>query len=555
MKTIVFDSIVIINKYERKAKIVNFKSGINVICGNESNKGNWIGKSSLIRSLYHTLGADCKFSSEWKKSGKVAYILLFKYDSKNYVMSRLDRSFKLFENDKELFLVNNRNDLSNELNKLFNKEIYLMSQNDEYALATPAFNYLLTYLDQQDIKEFDFKSFDGLGEFKKFYNDLVYSHLGFPSKDIQDTRVKIESGKNEMEEAKRKKDLLNGIYEEITKSNTSLPLNIEALKVKFDKYKSEYENLLKEASKLKNSLLKSYNAKMQIENTIKEFNDVISSKEKNVKSIIKKHQCPTCHSKLSDSSDVYFEETSMRNDYEFHLREIQNELVLIEREITIKAKKYEEKIKEVNSLENEIFKCQSSINGSIETIGYRALENKISLDISENEKKINLVQTTLSSLNKELRKLKSIKKNIDAKYLDNLTFIVRKYNVPLNLEKITSAESVVRSNSSEGLFITIAWLLSLLETKYFFNKDSTIYPIIYDNINDADLGKSNDVLLFRMLFDHLPVGGQIITSKALFNPDDFKEYSINQIILDNPTHHLLNEQDYDLAMSKFSKYL
>lgn len=122
MKNMIVNSIVIISFNSKIVKYVEFIVGINVVIFNKNINGNYVGKFSLLRSIYYILGVDGKFLiSLWEREGKYIYILDFLINNSRFRMLRFDNLFKLYdENNNLLFKVINRVDLVIEFNKLFN---------------------------------------------------------------------------------------------------------------------------------------------------------------------------------------------------------------------------------------------------------------------------------------------------------------------------------------------------------------------------------------------------------------------------------------------------
>lgn len=60
---LIFDEIIIIDELNKKAKKQVFLPGINIVVSNgKDDEGNYIGKSTLLKSIFHALGADAFFS-------------------------------------------------------------------------------------------------------------------------------------------------------------------------------------------------------------------------------------------------------------------------------------------------------------------------------------------------------------------------------------------------------------------------------------------------------------------------------------------------------------
>lgn len=86
MHKLVVNGLYLFSIKEKKAKYVSFADGINVITSSKDN-GTKRGKSVIMKSIYHTLGADCIFEDKWNINDKVS-ILDFSVDTKEYYILR-----------------------------------------------------------------------------------------------------------------------------------------------------------------------------------------------------------------------------------------------------------------------------------------------------------------------------------------------------------------------------------------------------------------------------------------------------------------------------------
>lgn len=145
MSKLVFKTLYIFSSVEKKAKVVNFSKGTNIITSS-SVDGTKRGKSLITKCLYHTMGADCFFEPIWEDKGKT-YILHFDIDGIEYYMYRCSSLFKLFDGNKNvIFKAINRNELGEKLKPIFNFAVQLPKRDEEkLEIAPPAYNYLYTF--------------------------------------------------------------------------------------------------------------------------------------------------------------------------------------------------------------------------------------------------------------------------------------------------------------------------------------------------------------------------------------------------------------------------
>ena len=162
MNKLVFRKIYIYSTSEKQARCLEFCDGINVISSSQVD-GTDRGKSVVMRSLYHTMGADCHFDDKWDDSGKT-YILLFSIGDKQYYIYRNCRLFKFFDEDKQLlFSTIERKDLAKKLDSYFGFAVQLPNRSeDKLEITPPVYNYLPYFLDQDYYNGTDFSSFGGI---------------------------------------------------------------------------------------------------------------------------------------------------------------------------------------------------------------------------------------------------------------------------------------------------------------------------------------------------------------------------------------------------------
>lgn len=87
MKRLTIKKLIVISQSESRSLEVPFENGLNIILG-----GNKTGKSSIIKSIFTTLGCECKrIESDWKKLIST-YLLFFEYDKGGKVAAAYLRS-------------------------------------------------------------------------------------------------------------------------------------------------------------------------------------------------------------------------------------------------------------------------------------------------------------------------------------------------------------------------------------------------------------------------------------------------------------------------------
>ena len=98
----IIKKIYIFSSIDKKAKVVEFSDGKNIITSSAID-GTDRGKSVIMKSMYHALGADCFFDDKWNDDDKT-YIVNFKISSKEYYLYRCNKLFKGFDEKFNILL-------------------------------------------------------------------------------------------------------------------------------------------------------------------------------------------------------------------------------------------------------------------------------------------------------------------------------------------------------------------------------------------------------------------------------------------------------------------
>lgn len=557
MNNLVINKLTLLSPEGKKAKIINFEKGINVITSDKHSGGNYVGKSSVLRSIFHTLGADGKFPHQWESEGDYIYIVEFTITNIQYKMLRMKNFFILYDdNNNEIFKTSNRDDLASELSKIFLQEIYLQSHDGSFRLSHPVYNYVINYIEQTNIELCKFDNFLSLSAFRSPYEDIIYSHLGVNSSKLNELVLDIDKIKETLDSNKEQSKILRQMLTEIKKSEktTIIEDNTEAMKNSIKIYEDEYSKLLTTCNKQKQKLYEAIEAKNVLNLTLKEIRDFINSKNKGNKLIVKEHLCPVCNSHLEDNTHAYFENANEIENFNFQLISVEKELVEIEREIKLYTEKYENNIKELKKLETTIFENQNSVEDKLNSIGIRKIRSNITNQIIDIDSKSESLESTKKQLNKELSVLKKKRAEVDKYYVDTLNEMISKYRLGgLDNVNIKKAIDKFRVDGTRVNLGSVLWLTSLLKTKYKFNSEATVYPLIFDNPNNADFDDDNNARIFKAVFDNLPENGQIITSCVGFDPADYPEYTFKKVVvLNNPQNQLLSTYDYEEALITYN---
>jgi hypothetical protein len=151
MKRLAFKEVSILSKIEKAARTETFDPKLNLLLGE-----NDVGKSTLIKSLYHTIGTDVPGlqNARWKRA-KPIYCVRFEIEGASYTIVRDEKYFGVFDARDTLlgkFVgISGDRGISRFMNSLLDFRIELeRAENGRLGIAGPAFYFLPFYVDQDE---------------------------------------------------------------------------------------------------------------------------------------------------------------------------------------------------------------------------------------------------------------------------------------------------------------------------------------------------------------------------------------------------------------------
>lgn len=549
MNNLIVERLYIFSPSEKKAKLISFSKGINVITSNKID-GNKKGKSVILKSIYHTLGADCFFEDKWDKDNKV-YILDVSVRGTKFYFYRIERLFKIFNYNKQLiFSTIDRTELAEFLSTMYDFKIALPSRNkNKLALAPPAFSYILNFIDQDKMDGTKFASFENLGQFPNFKENTLFGHFGvFNEKyyrlmiiidELNDKKNKVSDDLliiNKMLE-KVRKDLGNG-YPNITST-------LSTLKIELEKTKKEYETIINNLNKSTKSLIKLRNQKYEIEQNLIELQKSRSITKLEIKDL-NNHICPICKSQIKDTLKHRLKRHNDIEDFIFLNSELVKLIKKIERKTEKEELNYKSTLVKLKDYEQNINAGSSEINDALKYKGYQEVKESLLNDWDRTHLKLEKIEKELKQAKKEKNIYNNQKKVINKAYYklmleDKIKFRLKE----INKESFTSVKNNFNAGGSNKPIATIIWYFNLLRLKYKFNELAIKFPLILDSPNNVELDEVNRHELFEYLFSNIDTNTQLIISTLGFNKIDYPKYKIDNIVeLTNKKYELLSEEDF-----------
>lgn len=257
MKRLMIRKLIVISQSESRSLEVPFEKGLNIILG-----GNKTGKSSIIKSIFTTLGCECKrVEADWKKLVST-YLLFFKYGERQFCIVRQDKKFQIFENINNDFSciieTNAFHEYSNCLMDILEIKMPCISKDGKQFNITPPLLFRFQYIDQDEgwSKIADsFKNVAYIKDWKANTNKYVCGYL-----DDSYYALQAQKAEHILERDDKKKEL--NYNQNFVSRITSTLTRIEDIESVED-VTTDIELLLAKAEELR-KLQFSYNAEMTV---------------------------------------------------------------------------------------------------------------------------------------------------------------------------------------------------------------------------------------------------------------------------------------------------
>lgn len=535
------NSLYIFETKNKLAKKIEFENGINIITSNKKD-GNDRGKSILMKSIYHTLGADCKYDDKWDEKTKV-YVLKLTIDDKIFYFYRKENTFRILdENYKLLHFVNNREELGNILKDIYKFSIELENRkNKTNEIAPPVYSYLLNYLDQDHIEGPKFNSFKNLGQYSDFKEQLLYIHFGVLDKKYFNLKNEEESLEKKLINLKNEETLINGLLKKIETylKDTYVSIDIESLEIELEKYREEYEEIIINLKKVKNNLIEIKNQKYELEENLKTL-----KYEKKIK-ISKKCICEKCGS-LEDNLEEKIKDADYYQEILFFKEEMDILLNDCNKEIERKENNYKILLEKLNKYEEKLNIDSVKLDSVLKHRAYVETKDSLIKDQNEIQENIGSKQDELKKIKIDLKKYAQLKEKVNLEYKEMMIEAKAYFGLDeINNEKFSNLKNVFSARGSNKPIATVMWYITLLKLKEEFNSECIKFPIILDSPNNVESEDDKNEKILKFILENKPKETQLILSSLGFEEEKFKQYPIDKIItLKNQKYKLLNTEDY-----------
>ncbi len=548
MNQLTIHQLYIFEPKNKLGKRVDFTRGINIITSDKK-RGNDVGKSIILKSIYHTLGADSVFDDMWEEIPKV-YIVKFSINDVYYYIYRSDKLFKIYNEKLELlFNTVHRGELADYLKELYGFSVKLPNkQTEEMEVAPPVYSYLLNYVDQDKMDGPKFESFNSLFQYKKDKKAILFNHFGIYTDEYFETVEEIEKLKRKEKDLKDELLVITNMLKRVRGylEGYDAPNNLDLLRQQLEVKKAEYTVLINDMKKYKNKLLSLRSDRVKLESDIKDLHIWSKSKEKDIK-IILDHQCPTCSQQIGDDFTIKLAQYSQLEDFLIMKNHLDTEMLQIEKQLLHNEEKYQLQIERLELFEKEMNLNSSEISDVLKHRGYLETQNNMLKESGTVQQKFEINQEEIKNKSKVLKKYKELEKKANVYYKHLMTESINRFDLKeISIDKVENINSSFNARGSNIPISTIIWYFNLLKVKFELNPDTIRFPLLLDSPNNVESDEEKETALFNFIFQNNNPNTQLIVSTLGFKEEEYEDIKFDKVtILEVRKYGLLNKEEYD----------
>lgn len=401
----IIDSIIIYDYINQRIKKISFKPQANIF----ASESNTVGKSSLIKSIYHCLGYSIKiWPSNWNINNMV-FQLKVKNNDREHLITRHknlfyidDKQESLTEKEYSIWL----QDFLNIFIKIKDKKIKLLS--DVYASEI-----LLPFYVDQDKSWNGFvysKSSDSFSRYNNTVKNVFDFYFEIANKKLIDLEIEKSSIEVKLNNTHKKIEALNLLESE----HSTLPKPENVINVIFNSKKDELQinNYLKMISSLNKFVADIDNNIIELETKINQVSREITELNKLKKSYNNKfneikYACIHCNSKLTHEQSLT--RLKIRNN-QYEIVEQINKNKRLKEEYDYNKK---EQTAEKNALLDKILETEKILQNSNEYFNLDSyITDRVNQEITNNY--ITVEQNLFNEKDNSLDSIKKINKKISS---------------------------------------------------------------------------------------------------------------------------------------------
>lgn len=542
-----FRNIWLLSHRERKARHVEFHPSKNLLVGR-----NHTGKTTLIRSLFETLGATPQGELEqWDENA--ASLLEFTVDDKHYFALHQDGRRALFDGAFNLLISTSKfGDWSKSFCEITDFNLVFSDKKQaEVVSADPACFFAPFYVNQDGSWQADWNTFVGMKRFSAPFKPILEYFTGVCPPEYYTASAQKSQHAKILEEHRREYRLLERAIDRFSKT---VPLL--GPKINGDNFAVEIQQLTKEVSDLnvrqealRNLAVREQELLKSLDHQIHLADGALAAYDSDAKYLLKEGKaplvCPTCH---AEHEKPFLDLLEFAEDARV-LRELAARLREDAAEVRKRTQKAFTELSSLNENYLRISRLLDTRKGELkfkDVVGSLGAESAFAAFEAERKQiqdAIDAVVLTVEALETRMKELRSPKRT--KAILTEFREHYAASRIALQLHSVTTKTMQLASrpslSGSGGPRSILAYYAAIWQTVQ--GKEGTYdVPVVIDSPNQQAQDDFNLPAVLKFIAKDLPAGMQLIV--GLETPTDFP--FDHQVVL-TEKYRMLNEEEWGPA--------
>ena len=555
--SLIFKKVIITDIKNKEAKKIEFSPKMNLVTSDKNSKG----KSIIMKSLYHSMGANCLFDGNFKKDEKI-FDLYFSYNSNDYEIIRFKNDYVLLKEKKlvESIKYGEIRKLANFYKQELNMFVYLKDRQGDVLLAPPAYLFIPYYLDQDISWKNEQEPFENLGQFEKLSrNQLYFYHLDILSNQYFELDSQLKNNCEKLNKIKAELKTKDTLYADLQKElGSKVVLDIKELDIELRNLKYLLLEKTEKIEDLKSKIYDKENDIISLEFLIQNIDSALKKINKKEGFTSKHVACPNCKYEFDVNLKAEIE-SLYDNEYLINRKEkCKIDIEAIKDEVKKLKNDLNGYLNDVKVAKEKIFNKEVNYKDYLnQEVIQRLLINKAE-DIAKLEEAYEIQKTACVELQTKLDRLDEKKIQVGPIfkkfYKENLISLgVHSFNE-------NSIKAFYKLAISGSLYVrsTLAFFYSFLDTKTKFNSQRFMCPLVIDSPRDGEQDDINSNLILEYIFNRNVDNYQLIVASVdaekFLNEETLANKDLKIIrITGQESNHLLNKEEYTQNIKEIEK--
>ena len=496
-------------------RIINLDNDVVIIRG-----GYKSGRSSLVMSLFSTLGADIRtFSQQWLQD-KIVALLKVSIDGAVLQFLHIGKMFYVYDaNGLERYKAVNNYANARKLESLLGFNLTFTDNKEGRTRMPMEFMFMPFYISQDKGWGQPLKSFDGVSVYggKKnalyYYTGVINDDYFLVSNNIEEigSKIKKEEGRIEYE-----REFSAYVREKI--AQTRISVTREDFEQESEDFLEKVNQLKKKQGELMAELKKLYDKRSYIDFRNQQMHDSLDEINKDLKFARKQKEnitCPMCGAHVSNDDIAIYGMIEDRNVCNNAILEYDEESKKIDGKIKRLEERNDEIKAEIEKLEQilEQKKKDISLEQYLDSMMYQYMDKTLGVREQETKKRKEELEGELNALNEREAMLRGNlrKELVEEDFLNYVVSAYKKMGVAVNDSMVGRIKfgGRISDGGSTRTRGVVAYTYGYCELIKKYN-GRLFCPIVIDEPNQNGINRTGLEAVNKFIIENRPKGSQLI---------------------------------------------